>query len=401
MMNDLSHDLAQDIAHRLHAYWDYTNFRSACKSLRSAVPKKPATLPRVVPCLVHPCNETHCNFFSLFGETYKLELPEVQTQLCKGSSQGWLITVERGPCIRLINPLTNTRMQLPPIHAFPDVLEYNHESLNREYLISTVYRGGIHRNVVTNSTWVRKYFIRRLVLSSSPSEENCMAMALYSENSNKVAFCKVGDKEWRIVEDGGWSCLHNIMHYDGKLYIVDQYGRVFVVQDDELKSASPKARMLVDSPTHQFVSNCRLYLVVIKGELLMVDRKRDWKTRKNYYKTTGFRIFKLNLSSISHPKWCKVTSLGDNMLFLGQNDPFCVSTRDVSPPWKGNCIYYTDDYIDGHFDRPEKVSAIAGADLGVFDLKTRITRPLPLPSGIKSNRQRGIWPLPIWVQPNN
>ncbi|KAL5719317.1 hypothetical protein ACHQM5_012112 [Ranunculus cassubicifolius] len=390
MISNLSHDLVLDIAQRLPFYTDYANFRSINKSLRSIVPKK---LPYSIPCLILPFNETHCDFFSLFagkeGENCNLELPEVQTQLCKGSSHGWLITVGKTPAIHLINPLRSTRMQLPPIDTFPDVLEYNPERVDEEYLISTDYPTitatstiGCHRDVLHRAAWVQSCFIMKLVLSSSPGgQEGCIAMAIHSECTNKVACCKLGDNEWKTVE-GAWSNLDDIIHHNGSFYVLDQYGRIFVISDEEVDSLSPKATLFAAGPEFSALVGDKIYLVVVNGDFLIVNRDRDWISSDNY-RTLNFDVFRLN---ISDSEWSEVQHIGDNFLFLGKNESSCIPTCEIPRSSTGNRIYFTDDHGKG-------------SDIGVFHMEDRIVRKFPLSSGFQDQPSQ-ISPAPIWIEPN-
>nr|POE88857.1 putative f-box protein [Quercus suber] len=83
--------------------------------------------------------------------------------------------VDGSPELNLINPLTRAQIQLPPIDTFPDVLEYRPNVPGEEYLIF------------------------RVVLSSSPTSNECRAMAIFGEFS-ELAFCKYGDNKWTLID---------------------------------------------------------------------------------------------------------------------------------------------------------------------------------------------------------
>ena len=71
--------------------------------------------------------------------TVLINLPELQGKLFKGSSHGWILTVQDIPIVQvddtpirsintadifIINPLTGVRIQFPPRYTFPDVEDF-------------------------------------------------------------------------------------------------------------------------------------------------------------------------------------------------------------------------------------------------------------------------------------
>ncbi|KAF9602976.1 hypothetical protein IFM89_032979 [Coptis chinensis] len=221
------------------------------------------------------------NLFIAASEVHKLELPKAEQCLWKGSSRGWLVQLEDSPSINLINPLTSTRMQLPPLTTFPNVLEYIPERIGSEYSVMML------KMKLFSLVQMKHFCIKKLVLSSSPKGKNCIAMAIYGD-CNKLAWCRIGDEGWKTVE-GGWCFIDDIIHFDGKFYALDYTGTLIILPDEEVGASCPKATLFAKPPNPDepdFASD-NLYLVESSGELLMVDRiiESGWK---KFDTTVGF-----------------------------------------------------------------------------------------------------------------
>lgn len=61
--------------------------------------------------------------------------------------------------------------------------------------------------------------------------------------------------------------------------------------------------------------------------------------------------------------WVAVKSLGDRAILLGYNRAICLSTA-TDPGFRANCIYYTDDYLQGCFEKSDGCY-----DMGIFSLE--------------------------------
>lgn len=129
------------------------------------------------------------------------------------------------------------------------------------------------------------------------------------------------------------------------------------------------------------------YLVGSSDGLILVSRFLH--SGPYVYKTVKFEMHKLE-SINGNLSWSKVTSLGDNVVFLGDNSPVMVSSRCFQR-FKGNCIYHTDNIKDFHSF--EKI--YGGFDIGMFDMAEgciKEFRELNLSNEL-------VWPPPIWVMP--
>jgi len=140
-------------------------------------------------------SKTRFSFLNpLENKMYNFDIPEVKGMLLRGSSYGWILAVDGYPELCLINPFSRAQIQLPPIDTFPDVLRFDPNVPNKEYLISGK-RSYLH-NQKTHARGVayfRNVFVRKVVLSTNPTSNEFTALAIYGE-FEELAFCTSGDR---------------------------------------------------------------------------------------------------------------------------------------------------------------------------------------------------------------
>ncbi|KAF6146422.1 hypothetical protein GIB67_037722 [Kingdonia uniflora] len=292
------------------------------------------------------------------------------------------------PTISLFNPISGSQINLPPMTTIPEVVDFRPSIVGKEYLYR-LYTGSVKPR---SSSFLRNV-MRKVVLSTSPTDDNCIAMAIQGDIST-LAFCRLGDKRWTVFgddEDGYRRGYRDIIFFKGKFYTISADRKVQVCD----LGASPSI-ITIKPPTIVGMGVCnQVYLVEMCGQLLMVARHLHTpppdihKDRLNYYLTNVFEVFRLRLKQ-GKQRWAKVDSLGDYMLFLGRNQSFSLPAREY-PGSKANCIYFTDDYSD----HPNLVK-IGGHDMGVFDMETGRTKLLPC----YPNKTWLLLPEPLWFTPS-
>ena len=398
-LSELPENLIYEIGKRLTIYADYVRLRSTSKSFQSLLPKLPNHQLSQVPWLMIPpandASETHCKFFSILeNKMYKLELPKVQGKLLRGSSCGWALMIDGYPELNLINPLTRAQIQLPPIDTFPDVLGYRPYMADEEYLILRV-RPNLPKPAkvqVESIAYVRDVFIHKLVLSSNPNtSKEYMAMAIYGMVSD-LAFCKNGDKKWTLIQQNDQHINHDIISHKGKFYVLRNDGGLWVGDRNSL----PNMTQLVPSLPKTILNYFSL-VRTISGEFFMVRKIHELEPISCIdhiysYKTIDFVVYKLDHHQ-GELKWRMVKNIGDNVFFVGINDSLCISSQNLAR-YKGNCIYFTDDYFDCH-----REGIVGGHDMGVYNVEDRSIKPLPGYNYYLSHTML-VWPPPIWFSPN-
>lgn len=382
-------ELLEVIAKKLTVYIDYIRFRAVCSSWRSSVPNFPRHLPCQLPWLMLPKSHrrlSRCGFFSLSeNKVHSLNLPEAShsKRLC-GSSCGWLIILDETPVITAVNPINRAKINLPHLSSFPNVLQFNLFDIGREYTLRTRTGGVYSRNLKE----MRDYFLKKVIFSSSPSsEEDCVAFAILIQ-TGELAFCNKGDKAWTFIENAE-SYSEDVIYHNGLFYAVDKSGSVVVC---DVNGPSPSVS-LVETP-QQFGGDMQ-YLVSSLNELLLVTRYVDLEFEYDaghpymVYKTYLFEVFRLDMKG---PSWVNIRSLGNQVLFLGENASLSLLASDFSG-CKANCIYYTDDYSESNYD-----GLWGYHDLGIFNLEDcRIEQLQCYPPRLNSREQ---WPPPVWITPN-
>lgn len=208
--------------------------------------------------------------------------------------------------------------------------------------------------------------------------------------SGRLALLKSGDKKWTIIDDMP-SPYDDVIFFKGHFYAVDSTGRTVIVD-----TGSP---MMVKFVADSVFGGDKKLLVDSRGELYMVDKYLSGGPEDDlgydegfeFYedfdcymseRTVRFEVFKLDRRG---EEWVKVESLGDRILFLGDNCTFSASDSDFRG-CIGNCILFTNSgkVEDG---------VLKSRGIGVFDLESGSIGPLVNYPGFSEL----FWPPPAWV----
>lgn len=386
--SQLPSDLLESISGRLPLYGDYVRFRAVCRAWRSSTAKTPNHFPPQLPWLLLPLFKPQnrgrsCSgyFYSLLdGKVHVLRITEASLRMRRcGSSHGWLVVLDESPSVALVNPLTGAKMDLPPLHAFPNVVGFNFADVGREYLL----RDGDHRLSTRNLKDMRDCFVKKVVLSSSPAKGGQFVAVAILHHGNNLAYCRDGDERWRFIEEANSYC-EDVIYRDGLFYAVNTFGLIAVC---DVNGDSPRVSY-IETPRH-FGADIQ-YLVTVGDDLMLVTRHLDsdfWpELDQTVYRTRVFNVFKLG----NKPRWEWVSDLGDYMIFIGQNSSFALLASDF-PGSMGNRIYYTDDYSDSNYDW-----FLEEQDMGIYRLGDASVEKLPCCSPDFASRSTP----PIWLSPN-
>lgn len=225
-----------------------------------------------------------------------------------------------------------------------------------------------------NIAYLRCSFICKVVLSSSPtSDGKYLAMAIHGEFRD-LALCRSEDKKWTYCQKDDLEIPNiqlDIMSYEGKFYVLSGRGVIWVGKGASL----PKMTRLAPSPPrHHDFDPCWLVRMT-SSEFVVLNKSKKWKTISHnseellHYKTNYFNIFKFNKKEL---KWTRITSIGNDAFFIGMNSLFSISLQNLHTGWRGNCIYFTDDYIDG-----QQEGIIGGYDNDIYKLENKRVESLP------------------------
>ena len=330
---------------------------------------------KVLPMLMIPTKRKSRKERSLYSisakSVYPFRLPLLYSRRCCGSSYGWIATVDPHNVITLLNPFKNVApIILPPIN----------KGSTRD---ATFYERNIHK----------------VILSANPTTcPNDYVVATVHNQCCYLAFIKAGQKFWTYVDDD-FKCFSDITFYKGSVYAV---GRWEGIVSFELRySNDPTGKKTITpnilSPDDVGGSYSeRAYLVKsVEGELWMVRRFLGYPEDDERYSsgTESFKVYKLELDAESGKLLHKLElqSLGDNVLFVGDNDSTSVSASYFSICLQKDSIYYTDDF----YDEPTKPYSFGPFDLGIYNVNDRsFGQHYPYNPSFKR------MPPPLWVLPS-
>ncbi|XP_042502409.1 F-box protein At2g26160-like [Macadamia integrifolia] len=142
----------------------------------------------------------------------------------------------------------------------------------------------------------------------------------------------------------------DVIFYKQKIVALKTDGEVVIID------ATPEFKVeQILEPPDLFRPTQKLYLVESNDDLLILSRELYLK--EYVFRTSGFLVYKLDLTRNSsgsiNAEWYEVKSLGDWILFPGLCPSSSFTIHDF-PRCKGNCIYFTDDNLNGHLDVARK-----------------------------------------------
>ncbi|XP_028777614.1 F-box protein SKIP23 isoform X1 [Neltuma alba] len=379
-MADWSHlprELLQLIAERLRFTFYLLRFRSVCSSWRSSVSLLPHPLPAKFPVFSNVGTSGH-GTFCLSKRTLFLVYPPPSLSLSNSDPHPWLIKIEdvRGQ-LGLHDPLS--RYPIKPLpRDFPRVMDVHDlpvVELGQEYVLNDF--SPLNSLEDAGSLYLEKVVFMWL---NSKSQEFAL---LTIHVSGKLALFKSGDKEWTIIPDMP-TPYDDVCVFQGQLYAVDGAGRTVVVGLDS-------SVRLVAEPVF---GGDKKFLVESDGQLLLVDKylSFDYQSLEAYdgfdddvcfgcEQAVKFKVFRLNEEG---KEWVELKSLGDRVVFLGDDCAFSSSASDLFIS-EGNRIIFRDDY----FNDTAKENG-----LGVFELDDdRISPISDYPGYCKL-----FWPAPDWLR---
>ncbi|KAA8521044.1 hypothetical protein F0562_011803 [Nyssa sinensis] len=145
---------------------------------------------------------------------------------------------------------------------------------------------------------------------------------------------------------------------------------------------------------HSFLVFCRpgdqAWTFVVNSQLhwdFSLEGGPDWSQSSLSPITTMFEVFKLDPSG---PRWIKVDSLGDQMLFVGRSNGISLSARHFSG-FMGNCIYFTNDSSANLGDIVGGLQTCSA--LGVFSLEDGTIKSF-FPTDSYSSLSASVWFMP-------
>jgi hypothetical protein len=368
-----------------------SSWRRACDSLRHERELGARIRPQT-PCLLYTnasSGDSAAGLYSLAEEKpYTLALPDPPIRSCYliGSAYGWIVTVDRRSELHLLNPITGDQIDLPSATTIEQVrpLRDCHGAVRLyEYSWSTATLTEGSTPSVFRLHKLRDYVFQKAFLSSDPST-GAYTVVLIHNPYWQLSFARAGDDHWTWLPDGVMyaDC---VFKDDGLLYAMRVDGGIHAYDPSD---PALKPRVVMDGFK---VGPGGIYIVQAPcGDLLQIHRDLEYPDEEDkevpgdepdldppdddeyfsepdratseddaepawwsvsedgaepeldsmpLHEKVVFKVYRVDLTA---KKFVEVSSLGDNVLFLGLNQSLCLCAKEY-PELKGNHIYFTDD----------------------------------------------------------
>ncbi|XP_060195208.1 uncharacterized protein LOC132624442 [Lycium barbarum] len=335
----------------------------------------------------------------------------------------------------LFNPLSGKKIHLPSVetlsHYCKGVIR-NSESGLIEYFITCLgerYTPPVFAEAV----------VRWVVLSSSPMDDDCIAVICYGHNS-KLGFCRIrGDNSWvelgspynslyrPIVFHNGKKLFFTVSYYSNEIdawdlhnnpikrfHLKGQDGGVLSTwyqpleeepdayyedevededEDEDEEYARPSTNYLVyDHQSQELFIVLRRYSNKLDREgkpAVPAVYRGDSTGFSTTFKTEFFDVLKVDFIKDDRAELQYLEAgIGNRAFFIGKNPGLFSPLNHRIPELRPNFIYFTDDlsYIEEYW---------GGHDFGIYDHGESSIYSCYYPHKIQK-----IWPAPIWFLPD-
>lgn len=389
----LPKDLFILIADTLDTPFDILRFRSVCSTWRSSVNPKPLRLPNRFPILPNDgISKTTWGFHLSKRTIYRISLGPKQLTELPSSSEGcdWIVKIEEDVPQRmhLLNPLSGVRFKPLPDSFVRnlDMLKFRVSELGQEYVMHYIDYRPYANSLGEAST----LYMEKVVFRQDGNFDGLSAGVGYKlltiHVSGRLAMYESGDKKWKVIKEMQ-SPYDDVKLYRGRFYAVDNTGRMVMVE------SVSKIELVAES----LFGGDKKYLVECCGRLLLVDtyltmdvEEGQEDGEEQLMRSLNERIVRFKVYELveKEKKWVEMESLGDNILFLGENCTFSVSAADLSG-YEGNCIYIMNCTHGGD----DITSELHATDIGVYRLNSNNIESLTS----DSVDWKLFWPPPSWI----
>ncbi|KAL6654843.1 hypothetical protein ACP70R_008308 [Stipagrostis hirtigluma subsp. patula] len=352
------------------------------------------------PCLLYTSEATSASAVGLYNlaekKAYTLTLPDppIRSRHVIGSSYGWIVTADEGCNLHLVNPITGEQITLPSVTTIEQVKPIFDDAgavCKYEYLWYTGEEMIADSPSIYVPSELREHLFYKAFLSSDPATADYFVVLLHNPLS-QLSFTRAGDNKWT------WLPPH--CHYEdclfkgGLLYASTAFGEIHafdlgapVVEPGivlrEVKDYSSERIYIVQAPCGDLLHIWRSNVPQGEDEEDEYDSDLEPELDPECH-TSSIKVHKVEHTS---QKLVEISSMGENVLFLGKNQSLCLRAEEY-PQLKANHVYFTDDeyLIMG--------SKNISRDIGVFDLENNSSEEIVSPQ-LWSN-----WPAPVWLIPN-
>jgi hypothetical protein len=317
--SELPKDLLYLISQRTDNEIDFIHFRSVCSTWRSStIPYHDHILPFKVPLLDNK------SFSYLLKGSYFLIKPSPHQQQQQEQTlvhRPWMIGIGKnlsGMRIgrRIRKKDWNTQFYFHSTDL--DFIKLSVHHLRTDYFIDGPFFDGYG------------YWYPKKVVVVTPL---IIAILFYGKDHLVLSCCS--DERWTEIPDMP-SSIGDICVFKGQLYAVEKYsGKIVTVAPEDLSV------QLVAKDVFGGEGDIK-FLVESEGQLLLADVYASFDVDFDHKDAFKIHVFRLDENE---KKWVKLPSLGDRILFLGDNGSFSASASDLYIA-KGNCVIFVDYVYD-------------------------------------------------------
>ncbi|XP_044978827.1 uncharacterized protein LOC123446218 [Hordeum vulgare subsp. vulgare] len=364
-------------------------YTSLCRQLE--LYKRPQT-----PCLLYTSASAGENVACLYSlaekRVYSLTLPDppIGDRYLIGSSHGWLITADDKSELHLINPVTGQQIALPSVVTigYVEPIFDNGGTLIEYELRLQRYNPDLNPQMVGPKIFTHApdklrdhAYIRAFIFPDPPT--GSYIVVLIHGPRRQLSFARVGDCKWTFLPPD--SNYEQCVYMGGLLYASTRYGRMDVF---DLTGPTATRNIIADEiAIHSSEYRGVFYLLQAPwGGLLQVCRKTeviDAGYEELIVETNKILLHKVDMEA---EDLVEINSLHHNVLFLGRNQPICLSAEEY-PQLKANCVYFADD------EQYNWMYKTNPRDIGVLNLEDDSREEIVSPLWCS-------WPSPIWITPS-
>ncbi|CAL9112575.1 unnamed protein product, partial [Musa textilis] len=342
------------VAERLRHSVDYVRFRSVCSRWRAAARRIPfpplLALPFDPDAAALPFFDPSEIASSASSAAIRaLPLPEARHQALLGSSRGWLFLIDEAGSVSLLNPFTRARFCLPPVtETLARASSLSVSKVRDRWVLD--HRNGKHPVTLYH---MRSTFISEATLSSSPSEGDECAVIIVAvlASSTKLAFCRIGDREWTLFNTALHNFVSSVAYCDGRFYAVDAFGEVCVCDVGISTRATYISSLMLPPERDSF------RIMGLKNELLLVAHYMDgdFPHFKHHYE-----IYRTDIKR--RMKWYRVDTIGGRTVFLSVH----FNSNAIGGAFygcKSNAMYFSEPIRGGREPSRSQIHKMAVMDV--------------------------------------
>ncbi|CAI0425521.1 unnamed protein product [Linum tenue] len=323
---DLPEEILEAIGSRIDHPINILNFRSVCRSWRSAVrtPDFHHPIPPIEVRLPYPGDVDGVLVPSImcFVEFHPPPIPNGDSTFAVAG--GWPVKIEEASHgkLQLVDPISNLKLRYTPtqlsLAGFRDV------QLSSSFRLT--YRDGF------TAFEVNKFVVFPHSANPLPQQQSVTIIAIF--HKGRIGYWRNGEEDWTPLDDRIFDYDDIIIHR-GRYHVVDRFGKLFVI-DSSLKFVEPCSAPQPPDGGGSGQKN----LVESGGDLYLVDRyldgrRRNWKDVEDAIassfhpirrfvgtgrdrgwnpRAVDFRVYKLDKEM---GEWVEVNSLGgDDTVFV-------------------------------------------------------------------------------------